>query len=453
MRARAAVARLLRRPTGLVDRTRWLLGVLLLAVLLLSLPAPLAGGGAGAALALASCAVLAGVWATTYLTGRARTGPDVAEVLAVGVLALSAPSPALVLGLTFSSLWFRALHGSTARTLAQCLGYGAALAAAVLCADVLPHHREVDPLVVLGPFPVMLATAVVARRTAAGMIAREAAARRDGVLVELGTRLLGATDAAVVLAEAHAATAQLCRATPGLRVLAVVPEGGQLSVRSAAGPLHTVPARLPGAVLTGDGAPGGSAPVGRTAELDAAAGQPCRWVHLVLPGTDVHLLAGAPGRVPAEVLVCLRTASGQVALALAAAEQHRELRARTRTDDLPGLANRAGFHEELAAAAAGPGALAVLYADLDGFKGVNDRLGHAAGDEVLRHVGRLLQSTAPTAAVCARLGGDEFAALLRGAGAQEAPAVGRELVRLVTAPLRLPQGTARVGLSIGVAHA
>lgn len=91
------------------------------------------------------------------------------------------------------------------------------------------------------------------------------------------------------------------------------------------------------------------------------------------------------------------------------------LRHQARTDDLTQLANRAEFHRVLDArlreARAAEGDVAVLLIDLDGFKSVNDRLGHAAGDEVLRRVAKRLQAPCYGAFLPARLGGDEFAVL------------------------------------------
>jgi diguanylate cyclase (GGDEF)-like protein len=85
-------------------------------------------------------------------------------------------------------------------------------------------------------------------------------------------------------------------------------------------------------------------------------------------------------------------------------------------DPLTGLLNRRGFSRELrraAALASRHGTPAgVLYVDLDGFKAVNDTLGHAAGDAALVHVARLLEGNLRESDVLARLGGDEFAVLL-----------------------------------------
>jgi diguanylate cyclase (GGDEF)-like protein len=86
-------------------------------------------------------------------------------------------------------------------------------------------------------------------------------------------------------------------------------------------------------------------------------------------------------------------------------------------DPLTGLANRTLLRERLdeGLAGAGPsGSVAVVYADLDHFKEVNDSLGHAAGDELLTEVARRLALLVRTADTAARLGGDEFVLLLIG---------------------------------------
>jgi diguanylate cyclase (GGDEF)-like protein/PAS domain S-box-containing protein len=78
-------------------------------------------------------------------------------------------------------------------------------------------------------------------------------------------------------------------------------------------------------------------------------------------------------------------------------------------DPLTGLPNRAALQEHLDSALAEPGArIALSFLDLDGFKVVNDSLGHAAGDEVLREVGTRLRKCAGPEAFVARFGGDEF---------------------------------------------
>jgi diguanylate cyclase (GGDEF)-like protein len=94
---------------------------------------------------------------------------------------------------------------------------------------------------------------------------------------------------------------------------------------------------------------------------------------------------------------------------------------------------------------------AVLYIDLDGFKGLNDGYGHAAGDAVLTHVGRLLMDSVRESDVVGRLGGDEFGVILNRVGAEEARAKARFLNDQVNASVILHAGVAhRIAASVGV---
>jgi two-component system cell cycle response regulator len=90
----------------------------------------------------------------------------------------------------------------------------------------------------------------------------------------------------------------------------------------------------------------------------------------------------------------------------------------------------------------------LVYADLDGMKAINDRHGHAAGDEALRHAVRLLRETFREADLVARIGGDEFCVLLPGR-AQEAKA---SIDRLRDAVAAVVGGSPPVALSPGVAE-
>lgn len=86
------------------------------------------------------------------------------------------------------------------------------------------------------------------------------------------------------------------------------------------------------------------------------------------------------------------------------------------TDELTGLLNRRGFESELnrtlALARRHDETGMIVYVDLDGFKAINDTFGHAAGDDVLRHVASLLVQNIRSTDVIGRLGGDEFAIIL-----------------------------------------
>ncbi len=128
-----------------------------------------------------------------------------------------------------------------------------------------------------------------------------------------------------------------------------------------------------------------------------------------------------------------------------------------RTDALTGLANRRQFRESLTLSlrrpASATGTLALLLLDLDHFKAVNDTLGHAAGDSVLREVAARMGQVLGSTPVLARLGGDEFAVLVEEDACAHAAALAEQLIAAVQAPIALGEQQAEVGLSVGVALA
>jgi diguanylate cyclase (GGDEF)-like protein len=94
---------------------------------------------------------------------------------------------------------------------------------------------------------------------------------------------------------------------------------------------------------------------------------------------------------------------------------------------------------------------AVLYIDLDGFKALNDSFGHAAGDAVLKHVGRLLVDSVRESDAVGRLGGDEFGVILNRANPEEARAKAQTLSAQLNSSAIIHAGQAhRIGISIGV---
>lgn len=126
-------------------------------------------------------------------------------------------------------------------------------------------------------------------------------------------------------------------------------------------------------------------------------------------------------------------------------------------DSLTDLPNRTLFREKMGeglnqVAIAG-GAMAVLCFDLDNFKTVNDRLGHAAGDRLLRWVAARLKENVGEHDTVARLGGDEFAVLQRGPQPQSAEQLARRLVEIIGHPPPLENQSIHVGVSVGIAIA
>jgi diguanylate cyclase (GGDEF)-like protein len=116
-----------------------------------------------------------------------------------------------------------------------------------------------------------------------------------------------------------------------------------------------------------------------------------------------------------------------------------------RTDELTGLANTRAFNEraeqELLRARRYGRALSLLYIDLDGFKSINDTLGHAAGDVVLQRTADALRESLRRTDVIARLGGDEFVVLL--------PETGSESADIVIGKVQNTLGRALQGLGSG----
>jgi diguanylate cyclase (GGDEF)-like protein len=125
-------------------------------------------------------------------------------------------------------------------------------------------------------------------------------------------------------------------------------------------------------------------------------------------------------------------------------------------DALTDLPNRVMFRDAVRralAAGAGEG-LALFCLDLDGFKNINDTLGHPAGDALLRAVGGRLRDALGATGIVARLGGDEFAVLVTAAGQRErAGACAESLIARIAHPYDLDGHQAVIGTSVGIALA
>lgn len=118
-------------------------------------------------------------------------------------------------------------------------------------------------------------------------------------------------------------------------------------------------------------------------------------------------------------LAILRGLARSVSTSLELRRAMQRLRQQTVTDGLTGLANRCGLMATLDAALARQRPFAALFIDLDGFKQINDRQGHAAGDTVLRTVAEALQGSVRPEDRVARPGGDEFCVVLDNAEAAQ----------------------------------
>ncbi|MCC5795298.1 MAG: EAL domain-containing protein [Chromatiales bacterium] len=124
-------------------------------------------------------------------------------------------------------------------------------------------------------------------------------------------------------------------------------------------------------------------------------------------------------------------------------------------DPITGIPNRQYFNDQLKRATARARRegrkVALCFLDLDGFKLINDTLGHDAGDALLREIAQRLRSSVRAGDVIARLGGDEFAVLLEGLdGPREAEIITKALLRLIAEPCQLAGRQITVTTSIGI---
>jgi diguanylate cyclase (GGDEF)-like protein len=122
-------------------------------------------------------------------------------------------------------------------------------------------------------------------------------------------------------------------------------------------------------------------------------------------------------------------------------------------DSLTGAANRVGLYAELDRRARGRDSYAVLLLDLDGFKQVNDRFGHAAGDAVLVAVAGRLSALVAGAGLVARLGGDEFVLVASSPMSVVSTLLGHDVARAVAHPVDVDGALVAVRASVGVVQA
>lgn len=134
-----------------------------------------------------------------------------------------------------------------------------------------------------------------------------------------------------------------------------------------------------------------------------------------------------------------------------------ELAHRAYHDELTGLANRHMLQQRLAKCieeAAGLGSFALLIIDLDGFKGVNDTLGHSAGDQLLKEVAHRLETAVGSRGITARMGGDEFAVVMDlGSSGRDADVLASGLLDAGHRPFSVDGQPCDISFSIGIAVA
>lgn len=177
------------------------------------------------------------------------------------------------------------------------------------------------------------------------------------------------------------------------------------------------------------------------------------WGAALSPGSGkLVLLFQAPFCAAGFFTVALRSNRDTVALLLARESSHRL----AHEDSLTGLPNRARITELLLERTAA-GSLrhdhlfAVLLIDLDGFKAINDSLGHAAGDQILQEAATRLREVLPAGDLVGRLAGDEFVAISDGtASTRDVRLLAERIVKTLARPFVLSEALVHIGASVGI---
>jgi diguanylate cyclase (GGDEF)-like protein len=175
---------------------------------------------------------------------------------------------------------------------------------------------------------------------------------------------------------------------------------------------------------------------------------------LVIAGFDDD--PGESAALDRDMLAKLRGLAGQAATALDNAALVTRMKEQALHDPLTGLPNRTLLedraHVALAQRHHAGDRLSLLFIDLDRFKVVNDSLGHAVGDEVIREAAQRLHACMRVGDTLARLGGDEFVAMLPRIGSQDdAERVAMRMIDALNVPLQIDGRTISISCSIGLA--
>jgi diguanylate cyclase (GGDEF)-like protein len=390
--------------------------------------------------------------------GRTHHGGDLGAAAALCILGAGLRDPATITGLAFAVLSQRSICAGRLRALTR----PALLAVALAAQAQLAHHlygSAPDPAnaqVAIGLS--MLGVSLVTRGIGSLLERTDRLRRRERAVARSGTRLLALSTAEDLVQAGGDALDEVLAATPAQGAL-LLWDGGHLTFARAVGdggPIVVAPdLRFPAEqLLAGERWPGTRPPPDLEAALETELGRGAPWRCwpleargrlygcVVVRGNDEDLRDLEEG---------ITAISTQLALALTSSRLLWH-------DPLTELANRAMFndvlHRQLERHRQQGSNLAVLFIDLDGFKAVNDGLGHGAGDQLLVEVAQRLRLTVRPQDLPARLGGDEFAVVVDGiVSPNEAHRLAERLLTAVAEPVSMAGHVVGVTASIGVVTA
>ena len=421
----------LRLPAVGLDRARWFYWAFACVAAAWCVPAIVGrptGGPLLQAAGLAGVVVL--VLMRTCELRRGRLLPvwnELPQAVALGAAASASGPLTAGVGLFFTTCFFLAVYASTVRTLLSTFASVGLLAACASAVDQAWHQMFFTQG--LGIVPATLLTRVLV-----------AALTRQNDVVLASERLLTTVfdnldDAVTVTSDAHA-PALMNRAARELNLALGLPAGpvqwsDHLAVFAADGQTPLPREQLPAVLaLTGE----------RIQDRSVVVGMPDGSQRYF--SVNAAQVADEQARARAVVTVREVTAARHAQVELAHLATH---------DVLTGLVNRAELVAAIDRARQTGSAASVLLLDLDGFKRVNDSLGHAFGDEVLQTIAGRLRAAVRPDDVVARLGGDEFAVL---AAADNDPgALARRVCEMIGEPVVLSRASVSLSASVGVAPA
>jgi diguanylate cyclase (GGDEF)-like protein len=450
----------------LIRVRRVIFGATLVLTLLTAVQAAFGAGPVGwRVIAVAFALTLAWWWRRGLRRGRFPIAAEPFEVLLSPLLALAFGGIEMVFGVYFFALNFRSLYGSR-RTVAL----RTALYAASLTSAALVTAGPAGLPTVLGALPGMVCLAVLSHLLASGATRHDEALDRERVLTDAGTRLQSASDRAATYEIAVTVAMDLLRGMPGVRASVVVNDAeGAVRVVAAAGDraealrgrtmhLADLPGDLQAALA--DQRSVYAERIDRDERFHLPPDVKTGAV-LLMPLAVNHELfglmsVGSDRPIPADVHRSLETLATQVALRLENTTLTEQLTEMAFRDSLTGLANRALVRDTIARALSrshrNGRPFGLLLLDLDGFKQINDSLGHEAGDDVLVAAAARLGECLRLEETAGRLGGDEFAVIVEDlADAGGAIVVAERIIEALGRPISVSGHRVQVRTSIGIA--